>query len=114
MTDRWGATTGAPSEEISSHRHGTDSAPEPTAPDGAAVAAGLRRRRAAALRCAPLPDGRRDPADLLPTGRLTARERGAWAAAAAHLRAVGCEPVIPEQVSRAGRDGCGCCGGVQS
>ncbi|MGH4021748.1 MAG: hypothetical protein ACRDT0_21445 [Pseudonocardiaceae bacterium] len=99
-----------PAPQIS-HRHGTDH-PDRTPPDGVAVVAGMRRRRAASWRCLPLPDGRRDPLDprcATDDRRPTARELAAWAAATAHLRALGHEPIVPDAVGRAWRrDRCRC------
>jgi hypothetical protein len=101
-----GAIVGAPPDQQLTDRRASH--PEPTAPEGAAVAAGLRRRRAASWRCGPLPDGgRRDALDPAPSGRPTAREREAWQAAAAHLRTVGYVPIVPAAVCRAPRCHCG-------
>jgi hypothetical protein len=80
---------------------------QPIASEGAAVVAGLRRRRAASWRCVPLPDGGRDPLDPAPSGRPTAREREAWRAAEAHLRTVGYVPIVPAAVCRASQCHCG-------
>lgn len=51
--------------------------------------AGLRRRRAASWRCAPLPCGRRDPLDPLPTSSADAHELDSWRAAVHHLASHG-------------------------
>lgn len=96
------ADSGAPPETSRLADRAQDSAPgeRPLEP--------LLRRRRASLRCVPLPCGRRDPFHPPPVGRPTARELAAWQAAAAHLRALGCEPVIPEPVHRAWHCGCRC------
>lgn len=66
------------------------------------VAEALRRRRAAAVRVAPLKSGVRDPLD-----KLTASEAEdlaalpAWEAACAALRAAGVEPLPPAHVAQA-------------
>lgn len=63
---------------------------------------GLRRRRAAALRCEPLPgDGRRDPLEPLELEHLGWSELDRWAATLLHLSRAGLPGLPPADVARA-------------
>jgi hypothetical protein len=61
----------------------------------------LRRRRAAASRCEPLPDGRRDPLDDQCDERVTDAVAASWRAAWCHIARAGLHPIIPERVMAA-------------
>ncbi|MGH3547798.1 MAG: hypothetical protein ACRDQU_06720 [Pseudonocardiaceae bacterium] len=61
------------------------------------ISAELRRRRVAAARCEPLPDGRRDPADPIDEP-LSDAELDAWRAAWRHLHRAGLGAIIPTRV----------------
>lgn len=65
------------------------------------IARQLRRRRAAAVRCEPLIDGRRDPLELPRQPTPDVRELDSWGAALAHLRAAGLAGLPPADVRRA-------------
>ncbi len=71
-----------------------------TATERQDVAAQLRRRRQASLRCEPMADGRRDP---WTSRRDVHRDEHleAWARALAHLRDAGLVGVPPAHVRRA-------------
>lgn len=60
-----------------------------TTPPDEPIARQLDRRRAAALRCAPLEDGRRDPFQPAPSQRLGWAELDRCAAALLHLQRAG-------------------------
>ncbi|MCV2489453.1 hypothetical protein OF117_08735 [Geodermatophilus sp. YIM 151500] len=78
------------------HDHGTGPRTSDT------TAAQLGRRRRAALRCEPLPDGRRDPLNPAnDVGLVDVVELDAWARALAHLRTVGLVGLPPAHVRRA-------------
>lgn len=70
-----------------------------------AVPAALRRRRAAAWRCEPLPDGRRR--DPLEEGGcdepITGAQLISWRAAWRHLHRLGLPAIIPQRVVAAGQ-----------
>jgi hypothetical protein len=82
-----------------SRRQATD----PRQPNPADVPAALRRRRAASLRCVPLPSGQRDPFTDDHDRPLTTAELASWRAAWRHLHALGLPAVIPRQVVAAGQ-----------
>jgi hypothetical protein len=81
-----------PARERSGHDHVTEQ-PQHNSSIGHAVAdvstmdyvAALRRRRAASLRCPPMPDGRRDPLDDRTLDACSDRELDSWVTAVAHL-----------------------------
>ena len=68
--------------------------------NGSEFAAALRRRRDAANRCQPLPDGRRDPHTDRRPRVWSPREIDSWLAAGAHLWSLGYDVrwAVPEQV----------------
>lgn len=70
-----------------------------TADLGQDLAAQLRRRRQAALRCEPLQDGRRDPWSC--RGQQSDRDLDAWVRALAHLEEVGLIGLAPAHVRQA-------------
>lgn len=67
------------------------------------VPAQLRRRRAAAHRCPPLPGGRRDPWHYPATEPVTDRELASWRLAWRHLHGLDLPAAVPERVVAAGR-----------
>jgi uncharacterized protein YfaQ (DUF2300 family) len=99
-----------PTPKISRHQATDPSQPNPTVGQTASVASApqqLRRRRAAAWRCEPLADGRRDPLVHRHPDDWSARELESWAAAVAHLRYLDLPAVAPESVRQAWRRSCG-------
>ncbi len=76
------------------HDHGT-AAPRQN------IAAQLRRRRLASLRCEPLTDGRRDPLQpIRDTGPAEVGDLEAWMRALEYLRAAGLVGLPPAHVRR--------------
>jgi len=65
--------------------------------DGADVE-GIRRRREAARRMPPRPDGRRDPLEPAPQPPFTLAELDRWARALRHLQSVGLAGLPPAPV----------------
>ncbi|MGH3549766.1 MAG: hypothetical protein ACRDQU_17000 [Pseudonocardiaceae bacterium] len=83
------ATTGRPAHDIPDTRHSD-------------IPTQLRRRRAAACRCPPLPDGRRDPLDSADEP-ITDDEIDTWRATWLHLHRLDLPAVVPAHVLAAGR-----------
>lgn len=61
----------------------------------------LRRRRVAAMRCAPMPDGRRDPLEPEEDPILTRAQLDDWAMTLLHLQRTGERGLPPANVARA-------------